>query len=202
MRPSFSLRTARATIRHWLPSEAEILFDIRRRPDISQWLGDPTPWSSVAQASATLVQWREKATLAIPSSCAIVPHDRGVPVGTISMNRMPVPGAGDVPLTDADWLSDFGVVDGAPREVEIGWYLHPDAVGHGWASEAATAMLDHGWAHRLERIWAVMWAHNAPSAAVCRRIGMAELGVKIDPWYGSTQDATSRFFVAHSHDGR
>jgi RimJ/RimL family protein N-acetyltransferase len=57
-------------------------------------------------------------------------------------------------------------------------------------------MLAHGLARVLDRIWAVMWASNSPSASVCRRIGMEELGVRVDPWYGSTDDATSRFFLA------
>lgn len=198
----FALETPRATIRHWQPAEAELLFDIRRRPDVAQWLGDPRPWTGVEQARANIVAWRERATGGVPSTCAIVPDDTGVPVGSVSLNRMPTPGAGDVPVDDAGWLSAYapvgGIAAGVPNEVEIGWYLHPDALGQGWASEAATAMLDHGLRHGIGRIWAVMWAHNSPSAAVCRRIGMTELGVKVDPWYGSAVDATSRFFLATS----
>lgn len=196
----FDLQTARATIRHWLPDEAELLFDIRRRPEIAQWLGDPRPWTGVEQARANIVTWRERATGGVPSTCAIVPNDTGVPVGSVSMNTMPTPGAGEVAVDDAGWLSEYapvgGIADGVPGEVEIGWYLHPDALGRGWASETATAMLAHGFAHGLGRIWAVMWAQNSPSASVCRRIGMSEVGVRVDPWYGSAEDATSRFFIA------
>lgn len=196
----FDLRTARATIRHWRLSEAELLFDIRRRPEIAQWLGDPRPWTGVEQARASIVAWQERATDGIPSTCAIVPEETGVPVGSVSLNTMPEPGTGVVPLDDADWLDEFapvgGIADGVPPEVEVGWYLHPDALGQGWASETAAAMLEHGFAHGLGRIWAVMWASNRPSAAVCRRIGMKELGVRVDPWYGGAEDATSRFFVA------
>lgn len=198
----FGLETARATIRHWRPDEAELLFDIRRRPDVAQWLGDPRPWTGVEQARANIVAWRDRATDAVPSTCAIVPNGTGVPVGSVSLNIMPQPGSGDVPVTDADWLREYtpvgGITNGVDGEVEVGWYLHPDALGHGWASEAAAAMLDHGFKHGLSRIWAVMWASNGPSAAVCRRIGMTELGVQVDPWYGSSDDATSRFFLATS----
>lgn len=201
---AFDLQTARATIRHWLPDEAELLFDIRRRPDVAQWLGDPRPWTGVEQARANIVAWSQRATDGVPSTCAIVPTDAGVPVGSVSLNRMPTPGAGDVVVDDADWLNEYapigGVANGVPSEVEIGWYLHPDALGQGWASEAAAAMLNHGLAHGLDRVWAVMWAQNSPSAAVCRRIGMTELGVRVDPWYGSSADINSRFFIATSRE--
>ena len=35
-----------------------------------------------------------------------------------------------------------------------------------------------------------------PSAKVARRIGMRELGVLVDPWYGTDEDSYSRMFVA------
>ncbi len=69
-------------------------------------------------------------------------------------------------------------------EVEIGWVLHPDAWGRGHAREAARAVLAHGLSIGLSRIWALMWPDNEPSARVCRAIGMHDLGVRPDPWYG------------------
>lgn len=195
----FVLQTARTTIRPWRTSEAARLLDIRRRPDVATWLGSPEPWTDTTEALEHLARWREQATAAVPSSCAIVPHDTGVPLGTVTLVGLGVPGVGEVPLHDAPWLEDFaplGGVDDRPAEIEVGWYLHPDAVGHGWATEAAAAVLVHGFAHGASRIWAVMWAHNAPSAAVCRRLGMDELGVHVDPWYGTAADPHSRFFLA------
>jgi RimJ/RimL family protein N-acetyltransferase len=196
---NFSLRTERVIIRHWRADEAEALFDIRRRPEVAKWLGDPEPWTSVDQARANMAAWQDEATLGVPSTCAIVPHATDVPVGSVTLHPMPTPGAGEVDLAAAHWLGEFfpiGGVSGNPAEVEIGWSLHPDSFGQGWATEAAAAMLAHGLSHGLRRVWAVMWAHNAPSAGVCRRIGMTELGVRVDPWYGSAADANSRFFIA------
>ncbi len=194
----FELRTARTTIRPWHPSEADVLFDIRCRPDVAMWLGDPTPWTELDQAHAHIDRWADAATEAIPSSCAIVPDDTGVPVGTVTLARLPDPGRGVVHVADCAWLDDLLPVD---DEIEIGWYLHPDAVGHGCATEAAATMLAHGLAHGAARIWAVMWAQNSGSAAVARRVGMPELGVRIDPWYGTAQDTDSRFFLAAAADG-
>jgi RimJ/RimL family protein N-acetyltransferase len=36
-----------------------------------------------------------------------------------------------------------------------------------------------------------MWEDNAPSAAVARRLGAQDLGVRHDPWYGGQ----SRMFL-------
>lgn len=55
-------------------------------------------------------------------------------------------------------------------------------------------MLAHGLARGVPRIWAIMWAHNGRSARVCRAIGMTDLGVVEDPWYGTPEDPLSRMF--------
>ncbi len=67
-------------------------------------------------------------------------------------------------------------------EVEIGWHLHPDAWGHGYASEAARAVLRRGFEAGLAEINAVTHLGNDRSQAVCRRIGMEHRGV-VERWY-------------------
>jgi len=57
--------------------------------------------------------------------------------------------------------------------VEIGWRLHPDHWGNGYATEAAAASLDHGFASGLVEVVAFTAAGNVRSQAVMRRIGMA-----------------------------
>jgi RimJ/RimL family protein N-acetyltransferase len=57
--------------------------------------------------------------------------------------------------------------------VEIGWRLHPAHWGHGYATEAATASRDHGFAGGLEEIVAFTATGNLRSQAVMRRIGMS-----------------------------
>lgn len=68
-------------------------------------------------------------------------------------------------------------------EVEIGWHLHPDSWGNGYATEAAKAVLDHGFRHGLSEILAIAKPDNAPSLAVMHRIGMTHLG-RTSRWYG------------------
>ena len=80
-------------------------------------------------------------------------------------------------------------------EVEIGWHLHPDSWGHGYATEAARAVLAHGFAAGLPEILAVTHLGNEPSQAVCRRIGMRHQGT-VEKWY----DVPSELFRITSEE--
>jgi RimJ/RimL family protein N-acetyltransferase len=61
-------------------------------------------------------------------------------------------------------------------EVEIGWHLHPDHWGNGYASEAGAAGLSRAFAAGLPRVIAVTAPGNLASQRVCRRLGMQHLG--------------------------
>lgn len=74
-----------------------------------------------------------------------------------------------IPLSVAEMPAD-------PPEVEIGWHLHPDAWGSGYATEAAATVVADAFARGQDRILAVTHPENSPSQAVCRRIGMRSLG--------------------------
>jgi RimJ/RimL family protein N-acetyltransferase len=57
--------------------------------------------------------------------------------------------------------------------VEIGWRLGRSAWGHGYATEAALAVLDFGFTTAgLDEIFAITLAENVRSQAVMRRAGM------------------------------
>ena len=57
--------------------------------------------------------------------------------------------------------------------VEVGWRLHPDHWGHGYASEAATASLDFAFDEAgLDEVVAFTTTVNTRSQAVMERIGM------------------------------
>ena len=65
--------------------------------------------------------------------------------------------------------------------VEVGWRLHPDHWGHGYATEAAAAALAYGFAAGLEEIVAFTTTVNTRSQAVMERIGMTrDLGGDFD----------------------
>ena len=63
------------------------------------------------------------------------------------------------------------------NDTEIGWHLHPDAWGHGYATEAARAALEFGLAAGLTKVVAVTYPENTASQAVATRIGMRCLGL-------------------------
>jgi RimJ/RimL family protein N-acetyltransferase len=57
--------------------------------------------------------------------------------------------------------------------VEVGWRLAPAVWGQGYATEGATAALDHAFTTLgLERVCSVPQADNPPSARVAERLGM------------------------------
>lgn len=60
-----------------------------------------------------------------------------------------------------------------PDDVEVGWRLAHEHWGHGYATEAATAWLDHGFGSLvLPRVISITERPNVRSLAVMRRLGM------------------------------
>ena len=58
---------------------------------------------------------------------------------------------------------------------EIGWTMHPDHTGRGYATEAARAVLDLAFGTLgLHRVFAELDPRNDASVAMCRRLGMRE----------------------------
>ena len=60
-----------------------------------------------------------------------------------------------------------------PDDVEVGWRLAREHWGHGYATEAATGWLDHGFGKLdLARVISITDPPNVRSLAVMRRLGM------------------------------
>ncbi|HEX4307751.1 MAG TPA: GNAT family N-acetyltransferase [Solirubrobacterales bacterium] len=63
----------------------------------------------------------------------------------------------------------------AHRQVEVGYVFHPDAGGHGYATEATRALVDFAFTHLdAHRVFARTDARNTASAALLRRLGMRQ----------------------------
>jgi RimJ/RimL family protein N-acetyltransferase len=61
------------------------------------------------------------------------------------------------------------------RQAEVGWVFHPDAAGHGYATEASRALIDLAFDDlQAHRVFARTDARNDPSSALCRRLGMRQ----------------------------
>lgn len=60
-----------------------------------------------------------------------------------------------------------------PGDVEVGWRLAREHWGHGYATEAATAWLDHGFRElELDHVISIAEPANTRSLAVMARLGM------------------------------
>ena len=76
---------------------------------------------------------------------------------------------------DGEFLGMCGLhhLEALPDDVEIAWRLAREHWGHGYATEAATAWLDHGFdALALPRVISVADRDNERSIAVMLRLGM------------------------------
>ena len=156
--------TERCVVRDWRPEEAERAFDIYRRWEVAQWLGaTPQALEKREQADRLVARWNElNAEHPDEGRWAIERKSDGVVVGTLILLKLP----------DGD---------GA---YEVGWHLHPDSWGHGYATEAALGAIDLAFERGLKEVFAVVRPDNAASIAVCRRLGMEELG-RTDRYYST-----------------
>jgi RimJ/RimL family protein N-acetyltransferase len=148
--------TARLAIRPWTSADAEALFDIYSRWEVARWLGaTPRAMDTMDQAGRRIEAW---AAVSEPDPTygvwCVLRRDTGTAVGTVLLIPLP---------------------DGA-GEVEVGWHLHPDHWGNGYATEAARAVVQRGFDAGLDEVLAVVNPDNDPSQAGCRRLGMEHLG--------------------------
>jgi RimJ/RimL family protein N-acetyltransferase len=163
--------TQRLTIRQWDPDSAEDIaasFDIYRRDEVAKWLGaHPEPWASEAVAHQKLLRWQESGEEDDGFGLwAVVPDAVGHPVGTVLL----------VPLPDADGEDT--------SDIEIGWHLHPDHWGNGYATEAASRLLQYARETLgIAVVNSLAYQGNDASLGVMRRLGMVPRG-ETDEWYG------------------
>ena len=160
------LTTERLRLRPWTHSPADLarLTDLYGRDEVTRWLGGTpsvppdelvTRWASVHASDERFGCW------AIDVTVGAVGREGQSPVaGTVLFKPLPN-GVG---------------------EVEVGWHLHPDSWHHGYATEAARAVIQRGFEAGLPEVYAVVRPGNDPSLAVCRRLGMAPLG-RMRRWY-------------------
>jgi RimJ/RimL family protein N-acetyltransferase len=68
---------------------------------------------------------------------------------------------------------------------EVGWIVHPDYCGHGYATEAAHAFIDTAFREwDLHRVMAQLDPRNESSARLCERLGMRkEAHLREESWF-------------------
>ncbi|MEH1013854.1 GNAT family N-acetyltransferase [Micromonospora sp. CPCC 206060] len=167
--------TERLILRDWSGSRTDLdrVYDIYSRPEVVRWLGTAPglPLTDPAQAVERVRYWhaRHAGHGDRYGTWAIERRDTGLVVGSLLLK--PLPGRDEsVPTTD----------------IEVGWHLHPDSWGHGYATEAARAAVTREFATGTPQIWAVVAPGNDASMAVARRLGMTHVGRRTD-WYGGEE---------------
>src|SRR4029453_17678551 len=152
------LRTERLLLRPWTTSPGDLarLTDIYQREEITRWVGG-TP--SVLPVEL-VARWAAVSALDERYGCWAIECADATIAGAVLFKPLPN-GVG---------------------EVEVGWHLHPDSWGHGYATEAARAVIERGFDAGLPEVYAVVRPGNEASRAVCARLGMQPLGL-FRRWY-------------------
>jgi RimJ/RimL family protein N-acetyltransferase len=157
-RDDAALHTERLRLRPWTtaPDDLARLTDIYERDEVTRWLGGPLS----VRPEELVDRWAGLHAHDSRFCCWAVEVPGGPPAGTVLFKPLP---------------------DGV-GEVEVGWHLHPDSWGHGYATESARAVIARGFDAGLPEVYAVVRPGNEASMAVCHRLGMAPLG-RIRRWY-------------------
>jgi RimJ/RimL family protein N-acetyltransferase len=162
--------TERLVMRDWAPADAGRMYDMYSRDDVVRFLGAaPSPMPSLAAAGERIARGElrngEERAAGTPFGWwAAEVRESGIVAGSIAL--VTVDGARE---------------PGAP--VEVAWALHPDAQGHGFATEGARAAIERGHAAGLPEILALIDRANAPSQGVAGRLGLRLTGVT-EQFYG------------------
>jgi RimJ/RimL family protein N-acetyltransferase len=145
------VETARLVIRPWTHDAADLarLTDLYSRPEVTWFIGPLR-----APSRETVDRWRERMRAdhrQIVSAMEV--RATGVIAGTVLYK--PLPGE---------------------HHMEVGWHLHPDSWGNGYATEAGRAAVERGFRLGVPEVFAVVRPDNPRSQAVCKRLGMRHLG--------------------------
>ncbi|MBI4920531.1 MAG: GNAT family N-acetyltransferase [Devosia nanyangense] len=152
--PDYPIMTDRLRLRPFSRGDVDAVYSYRSRPDVSEFLFDQ-PMSHEECAEAVRIRAGQLAFSGEGDKIllAVERQDDGRLIGEVSLI----------------WRSV------ADRQAELGYILHPDAHGHGYATEAAAALLAFGFdVVGLHRVYARCDAKNLASAKVMQRLGMRE----------------------------
>jgi RimJ/RimL family protein N-acetyltransferase len=152
LKPGYPLVTDRLILRPYSEEDFEELYDIQSRADVTRYLyWGPRDRAQVRGSLRIKIQAREIREEGDALTLAMVLPETGRVVG-------------DVLLV---WVSR------QHRQGEVGYVLHPDHSGRGYATEGTEVMLRLGFEQLgLHRIVGRLDARNAASARVLERLGM------------------------------
>ncbi|HYH34364.1 MAG TPA: GNAT family N-acetyltransferase [Nocardioides sp.] len=143
-RPDLPIRTERLLLRRHRPEDIDDIHAYYGRGDVATYLlHDPWPR---AEFDDRMREWDQAAESDV---------------------------FGFVLEYDGRVVGDMVLMFRGLSQAELGWVVHPDYAGRGFATEAARVLLDLGFGHYgFHRIYADLDARNTASARLCERLGM------------------------------
>jgi RimJ/RimL family protein N-acetyltransferase len=171
LEPSYPLRTERLRLRPYRPDDVDAVLSMFGREDVSRYLN----WEPMDREAATALVERRLQQLRIEHEgdgivLVVEEADAGGFVGEMMLR-----------LTSE-----------ASRQGEVGWSVHPDAQGRGYATEGSREMLRLGFDELgLHRIVAECDPRNEASIRVMEKLGMRREAHHLDAlflkgeWVGS-----------------
>lgn len=147
--------TERLVLRRFRPADAETLAAYRSAPEVARYQSWEAPYPV------------EKARYAVESMVAADPEQPGWFQWAIELTA------------ERAHIGDVGVnLHDNLMQAEIGYTLAPERQGHGYATEAVRAVLDHLFRVRgLHRVSAECDARNIASARLLERLGFTREGL-------------------------
>ena len=150
--------TERMVIRPFTDHDVGFVFDMYSRWEVQRFLGaTPRVLQTTDEALGVIERWRTVSQAdALSGIWAATLRESSELVGTIMLKQLPL-SAPPQPLSG---------------DYEIGWHLHPDHWGHGFATEAGVGLMRRAFDAGLPEVLAVIYPENEKSKQVARRIGM------------------------------
>jgi RimJ/RimL family protein N-acetyltransferase len=148
---SVDLRTERLEVRSVRDEDVDRILEYRNLPEVTRWL-----IRTVVDPAAFRAAWRRAAEDPHDHSAAVVLD--GVVIGTVSLEVVDGMGQPGMP----------------PRtEALLGYIFDPAYGGHGYATEAVTAMVAYAFDRlSVRRITAGCFADNLASVRILEKVGM------------------------------
>lgn len=152
--PTPTLTTARLRLRPFDIADADALFALHRNARVLRYWDAP-PWTERARAERFIAACRQMADDGTGARLAIERMPDGAFIGWCSLSR---------------WNRDY-------RSAALGYCLEETAWGHGYATEAARALLQWGFdTLDLNRVQAETDTRNLASAHVLEKLGFVREG--------------------------
>lgn len=150
--PDYPLEAARLRLRPFTRGDVDAAYAYRQREDVARFLFDE-PMS------------RESCAEAVQARVGQIGYEKEGDKIVLAVER----------IDDVAMIGEVSLIlrSVEARQAELGYILHPEAHGFGYATEASRALLALGFERAgMHRIYARCDARNLASARVMKRLGM------------------------------